>query len=225
MWTQIVLTVLFLVVFLLLLWFVELLYKRFKSPGELTRKLAHFTATLSTISFPYLFTDHWYVLALAIIFFILLFFSRKSRHLRSIHDIKRMSTGSYLLPVAIYVTFLIAHQLDNRFLFILAMMILAVSDPVAGLLGMKINGYNHEIVLFGKRMGKTWVGSFAFFISAFLLSLFAFYYHHQQFDLQSTMLSALVALVAGLAELLSPKGTDNLFIPLSVLCLLICFGL
>lgn len=224
MWTQIALTALFLVVFLLLLWFVELVYKRFKLPGELTRKLAHFIATLSTISFPYLFSDHWYPLALAIIFFLLLFFSRNSRHLRSIHDIKRISTGSYLLPVAIYVTFLIAHQLDDRFLFILAMMILAVSDPVAGLLGMNVNGYNHEIVLFGKRMGKTWLGSSAFFISAFLLSLFAFYYHRQQLDLHSLGFSALVALTATLAELMSPKGTDNLLIPLSVLFVLICFA-
>lgn len=224
MGSQLALTFLFLVLFLLLLGFVELVYKRLKLPGELTRKLAHFSATLSTISFPYLFTDHWYVLALAIVFFLLLFLSRKSHHLRSIHDIARISTGSYLLPVAIYVSFLIAYRLDDWFLFILPMMILAVSDPVAGLLGLNINGYNHEIVLFGRRMRKTWLGSSSFFISALMLSLFAFYYHRQQFDLQAFGLSVLVGLTATLAELLSPKGTDNLMIPLSVILVLILTG-
>jgi phytol kinase len=224
MLTQIVLTFLFLLLFLLLLGFVELIYKRLKLPGELTRKLAHFAATLSTISFPYLFTDHWYVLVLAIIFFCLLFLSRNSRHLRSIHDITRISTGSYLLPVSIYLTFLISHLSDDRFLFILPIMILAVSDPAAGLLGMNINGYNHEIVLFGRRMRKTWLGSSAFFISAFLISLFAFYYHRQMFDLHSLGFSVFVALTATIAEMLSPKGTDNLLIPTSVVLVLICNG-
>ena len=82
-------------------------------------KFAHFTATLSTITFPYLFNDHWYVLVLASIFFIVLFISRHGTQLKSIHDIDRKSAGSYLLPLSIYLTFLISIELDNKFLYIL----------------------------------------------------------------------------------------------------------
>ncbi|MGM0622333.1 MAG: diacylglycerol/polyprenol kinase family protein, partial [Bacteroidota bacterium] len=101
---QIGLTIIFLIGFALLLTFNEMVYRRLQLTGEITRKFAHFSATLSTITFPYLFDDHWYVLALAIIFFILLFISRHRTYLKSIHDIKRISVGSYLLPVSIYLT-------------------------------------------------------------------------------------------------------------------------
>jgi dolichol kinase len=224
MGTQIGLTFLFLVVFLLLLVFVELVYRRLKLPGEVTRKLAHLTATLSTITFPYLFTDHWYVLFLAVVFFFLLFASRGTAHLRSIHDIARISAGSYLLPVAIYISFLVYTLTGDRFLFVVPMLVLAISDPVAGLLGLNITRFNHQIVLFGRPMGKTWLGSSAFFISAFLIGLIAHYYIRQQFDLQSLGYSLLLALTATLAELFSPRGTDNLSIPLSVLLVLLLIG-
>lgn len=223
MGTQIALTIFFLLAFLLLLAFIELVYKRLNLQGEYTRKLAHFSATLSTITFPYLFTDHWYVLALAVIFFVLLLGSRKTSRLRSIHDITRISSGSYLLPVAIYITFLFSYRMEDRFLFILPMLILAISDPIAGLLGMNITRYNHEIVLFKRRMGKTWLGSLAFFTSAFIICLIAFYFNREGFELQTVGLSVIIALVAATAELVSPKGTDNLTIPMSVVLVIILF--
>jgi hypothetical protein len=98
---QIALTVIILTAIALLLIFNELIYRRLGLKGEITRKFAHFTATLSTITFPYLFNDHWYVLILASIFFLVLFISRNNTYLKSIDDIQRVSVGSYLLPVAI----------------------------------------------------------------------------------------------------------------------------
>ncbi|MFO7999294.1 MAG: hypothetical protein R6U86_09980 [Bacteroidales bacterium] len=224
MGTQIALTILFLLAFLLLLAFIELVYKRLNLQGEYTRKLAHFSATLSTITFPYLFTDHWYVLALAVIFFVLLLGSRNTSRLRSIHDITRISSGSFLLPAAIYFAFLISHLMEDRFLFILPMLILAISDPIAGLLGMNITRYNHEIILFKHRMGKTWLGSMAFFTSAFIICLIAFYFNKGGFELQTVGLSVIIAIVTATAELLSPKGTDNLVIPMSIILVLILFA-
>ncbi|MEN6445451.1 MAG: phosphatidate cytidylyltransferase, partial [Candidatus Cloacimonas sp.] len=119
MGNQITLTVIFLIAIILVLALAELVYRRLGINGEITRKLAHFTATLSTITFPYLFTDHWYVLVLALFFFLILFVSRKGTLLRSINDIDRISVGSYLLPISIYLTFLISSKLENEFLYIL----------------------------------------------------------------------------------------------------------
>ena len=105
---QIALTFIFLVAIVLVLAFTELVYRRLGISGELTRKFAHISATLSTITFPFLFNSHWYVLVLALFFFVLLFVSRHGTQLRSIHDIARKSVGSYLLPLSIYITFLIS---------------------------------------------------------------------------------------------------------------------
>lgn len=221
MGTQIGLTIIFLFAFAMLLIFNEMVYRRLNLKGEITRKFAHFTATLSTITFPYLFDDHWYVLALAIVFFVLLFASRNHSYLRSIHDIDRISVGSYLLPAAIYLTFLVSHLLNDRFLFILPILVLAICDPVAGILGINLQQYNHQIRIFNKTLQKTWLGSASFFVSCFIITIIAIYFNQEKLDLKTFWLAVIIAFVSTLTEMFSWKGSDNLLIPLSVLLVLL----
>lgn len=221
MGNQIGLTVIYMVAISLLLVFNELVYRRLGLKGEITRKFAHFTATLSTITFPYLFDDHWYVLFMAVAFFILLFVSRHRTYLKSIHDIQRISIGSYLLPVSIYLTFLVSHLLENMFLFILPILVLAICDPVAGILGINLQQYNHKIILFGRELQKTWLGSLSFFVSCFIISLIALYFNQEQINLRIFLIAFTVAFVSTFAEMLSWKGSDNLLIPMSVLLVLV----
>jgi phytol kinase len=218
---QIGLTVIFLFAFILLLTFVEMIYRRLGLDGEITRKFAHFAATLSTITFPSLFNDHWYVLSLAVIFFLLLFVSRNHSYLKSIHDIKRISVGSYLLPVAIYLTFLVSHQMNNDFLFILPMLVLAICDPVAGIMGMNLQQYNHKIRIFTWKLQKTWLGTISFFVSCFLISIVALYFNQMRIDLEILWVAVVISVVSSIVELISWKGTDNLLIPISVLLVLV----
>ena len=220
---QIALMIIFLVAISFLLVATELIYRRLGLKGEITRKFAHFTATLSTITFPYLFDDHWYVLALSSFFFVVLFVSRHGTNLKSIHDISRKSIGSYLLPVSIYVTFLISLLIGNKFMFILPMLILAVSDPLAGILGINLKNYNHKIKLFGYTTNKTWLGSGSFLFSSLMISIIALYFNRMVFDIKTFWLALSIAVLSTLAEMLSGWGADNLTIPMSVLLLLVLF--
>ena len=220
---QIALTFIFLVALSLLLVFTELVYRRLGVKGEVTRKFAHFTATLSTVTFPYIFNDHWYVLTLAVIFFVLLYISRNGVQLKSIHDIERISVGSYLLPVSIYLTFLISFNLNERLFFILPMLILAICDPMAGILGLEVQKYNHKIRLFGWKLQKTWLGSGSFLVSSFMISIIALYFNRMTLDLKTFWLALGIAVIATLVELISWRGSDNLFIPMSVLVVLVLF--
>jgi len=224
MGNQLFLMFIFLVGISFLLVTTELIYRRLGLKGEITRKFAHFTATLSTITFPYLFDDHWYVLALAVFFFVILFISRNGTNLKSIHDITRTSIGSYLLPISIYITFVIAVKLNNRFLFILPMLILAICDPLAGILGLNVSQHNHKIEIPGFKTEKTWLGTGAFFISSFLISIIALYLNRELFDLNTFVMATVIAFISSLAELFSGRGSDNFTIPLSVLFILILFG-
>ena len=207
----------------ILLIFNELNYRRLKVKGEITRKFAHFTATLATVPFPYIFTSHWYVLILAAIFFVVLFATQFGKQLKSIHDIERKSVGSYLLPFSIYITFLISCLLDNKYLYILPMLILAVCDPMAAILGMSTKKNNGKIKLFGIKTTKTVIGSCAFLVTSFIISLIALYFHRGVFDLKTFWLAMAVALAGTLAELVSWRGSDNLSIPISVVIVLILF--
>jgi len=207
----------------ILLIFNELNYRRLKIRGEITRKFAHFTATLATVPFPYIFTNHWYVLILAVIFFAVLFFTQHGKQLKSIHDIERKSVGSYLLPLAIYLTFLISVTFHNKFLYILPMLILAVCDPMAAILGMSAKKNNGRIQLFGIKTQKTVIGSGAFLVTSFVISLIALYFHREAFDLKTFWLALMVSAVRTLAELAAWRGSDNLRIPLGVVLVLVLF--
>ncbi|RUT73382.1 phosphatidate cytidylyltransferase [Ancylomarina longa] len=219
----IVLSFVYLVGIVLLLAFNELNYRRFKIKGEFTRKFAHFAATLATVPFPYIFPSHWYILVLALLFFAVLFITQYSKQLKSIHDIDRKSIGSYLLPLSIYLTFLISCELNSKILYILPMLILAICDPMAAILGMNIEKFNGRINLFGYKFNKTWLGSGAFLLTSFVISIIALYFNRELFDLKTFWLAFSIALISTLAELISWRGSDNLTIPLSVVLILVLF--
>lgn len=219
----VVLSVVYLIGIVLLLAFNELNYRRLNLKGEFTRKFAHLVATLAVIPLPYIFPSHWYILVLALLFFAALFITQYSKQLKSIHDIERKSIGSYLLPLSIYVTFLISSLLDNKLLYILPMLILAVCDPMAAILGINIKNYNGRIKILGHKLNKTWLGSGAFLVTSFIISIIALYFHKEVFDFHTFWLAALIAVVSTLGELISWRGSDNLSIPLSVVLVLVLF--
>lgn len=213
MGNTITLSVVYFVAIILLLAFNELNYRRMKVKGEITRKFAHFTATVAVVPFPYIFSSHWYVLILASIFFLTLFVTQYAKQLKSIHDINRKSIGSYLLPLSIYLTFLMSNLLDNKFIYILPMLLLGICDPMAAIVGMNMKRNNHKIVIFGVDTGKSIYGSGAFLITSFLISLIALYFNRGIFDLKTFWIALVVAVVSTLAELFSWRGSDNLTIP------------
>ena len=219
----IVLASIYLVGISLLLIFNELNYRRLKVKGEFTRKFAHFTSTLAVVPFPYIFPSHWYVLVLASIFFAVLFITHQIKQLKSIHDIERKSMGSYLLPLSIYVTFLISDLSDNKFVYILPMLILAICDPMAAILGENFTNGNGKIKILGHELNKTWLGSGGFLVTSFIISIIALYFNREVFDIKSFWLALVVASVSTLAELISWRGSDNLTIPLSVVLILVLF--
>ncbi len=217
---QILLAALFLILYLFLLTSMELLYKRLGWKGEITRKMAHSIACLTVISFPFLFDHHLYVLVLAGIFFLLLFFSRWTTRLDSINDITRRSMGSFLLPAAIYISFLITWLTGQPLLYVSAMAVLAISDPLAGLVGSQLKLPNRQIVLFGHTLDKTWMGSSAFFVSCFLICLLSILLFWKGGQMHPLIIALLTALAVTMVEMLSTRGTDNLSVPLSVLLML-----
>ncbi|WP_282036323.1 phosphatidate cytidylyltransferase [Saccharicrinis aurantiacus] len=213
----------YLIGIVILLGFNELNYRRFKIKGEITRKFAHFASIIAVIPMPYMIESHWYVLGLALIFFAGLYFTQQTKQLKSIHDIKRKSVGSYLLPLSIYVTFLASSYLENKFIYILPMLILAICDPMAAILGMNIKKYNNQVVLFGRKYQKTWLGTGAFVSMSFVISLIAIYYYRGVFDIKTFWLSAIIAIIGAMSELFSWRGSDNLSIPVSIACILLIF--
>ena len=194
----------------LLLTFCETLYRKKLLDAEYTRKLAHVLACLGSLSFLFLFDSHYYPLVVGVIFGIFLFLCKRKNWLHSINAVKRDTEGAAFIPLGIYLPFLAADLLDNWILFALPLLLLGISDPAAWFVGS--NYAKDSTHWLKRRFNKTPLGSMAFFVSAFVISLGLLALGGYSGG-KMLLLACVIALTACVAEILSPRGIDNLSVP------------
>ncbi len=219
--------------FLSLFAIAEVLYHYLKVKAELTRKLVHFGTGLLSLLFPLMLSNHWFVLTLCASFALILIASLKFNLLKSINAIDRKSYGSLCYPLAVYSCFLIQSWYGKQsnfyggyLIYYLPLLILAISDPMAALVGKRWAWMPFKV---GKGT-KTMAGTMAFFGSAFVISLIAFFAFQITLSMEFLVVSCLlIALITAISEAISRNGFDNLFIPLSgsivIYFCLILFGM
>lgn len=184
--------------FFCLLLIIELITRKNNYPKELTRRLAHLLSGLFGILMSFVL-DSWVFITFAIVFLGIISISYSIKFLTSIHGVKRKTYGELLLPLGILSAYLISGVTTS---YIVAVLILSISDPVAGLVGSsKFFDGNKKI------------GSIAFFVSA-LVIIIAFY------KFQQLPLLLAITLVITIVEKISNYGTDNFTIPLTTSLLL-----
>jgi phytol kinase len=215
---QIIYTVLYLLGFYFIILVSEYIYHHHGIKAEITRKAAHVIGSLSSISFIYLFDSHWYVLIIGIVFFTLLFLSKRRGIYHSIDSIDRISIGSYLLPVSIYLCFLTSELFENSVYFLMPVLILGISDPLAALVGMNLKNARY-IKILSWHSRKTLEGSLAFFVMTFLISTYILYYYSMS-CFNSILSGIYIGVALTLIELFSSKGLDNITVPISTLFLI-----
>ncbi len=212
--------VLLMIGLLLILGLSEYLYKSKQVGSEYTRKIAHILGSLSSLIFVYIFDSYWYVVGIGVFFFVLLFFGKRKNMFNSIDAVQRRTSGSFLLPIAISGLFISAKILDNDLFFVLPVLILGISDPLAGILGIYFQKRTSNIRLFGHTLQKTCLGSTAFFLSALLLSIIVLTIQGLPFA-QAVIFAGIIAISSTFVEMISTKGFDNILVPATVLVLLV----
>ncbi|SEJ58201.1 phytol kinase [Dyadobacter sp. SG02] len=205
--------------FLALFGLAEALYHFGKVRAEWTRKIVHIGTGLLTLFFPVVLVSHWQVLFLCASFLVILLASLKFGWLPSINAIDRFSYGSILFPVIVYMLFLVFEMKGNGLIvFYLPILILAICDPVAALVGKRLPFGKYQVL----GCGKSVAGSLAFLVSAWLVTAATVTAFN---NIPSGMMLILsVPIVATIAEALGVKGMDNFTIPASVvltLCLIL----
>lgn len=198
-------------IFLALFAVAEALYWKHNVKAELTRKLVHMASGLISLSFPLLITNHWVVLALCVSFASVLIFSYRNKLLLSINAVDRVTHGSLLFPLVVYLCYFAFSQSGLYVYYYLPILILAISDPLAALAGKSIP--MGPYMVFGQ--SKTLMGSGAFFVSAFACSFIALW----RMEAASFPFAFLAALIISATttsvEAVTHKGYDNLLIPVS----------
>ena len=197
--------------------------------AEISRKCAHVSMGLTTLSFPWIFHDRWPVVVLAVLAAVTLWAVRTIPTLKSslgqtLGAVKRASLGELLFPVAVAGVFCMALH-DKKappglpVLYLIPVLVLTVADAIGALIGV---GYGK--VRYRTDDGiKSFEGSLAFFGAAFLCS-HTLLLLGTPLGREETLLIALhLALLVTIMEALSWNGLDNLFVPLGSYVLLRMF--
>lgn len=144
------------------------------------------------------------------IFLLILNFSKPLGLLPSINAVNRKTYGSILFPLAVFISF-VAYTYNDKNLvyFLLPVLTLAISDMAAAIIGKRYP--IRSITTFKEK--KSIGGYLAFTISCYMIYGYFLYFDWEISMLTFIILPPLVAMI----ELVSPKGLDNISIPLSVI--------
>jgi phytol kinase len=118
-----------------------------------------------------------------------------------------------LVLYAISYTLLALFFSDKPYILAAGIIPLAYGDAAASLVGQKFG--RHQYNVFGK---KSWEGSVGMFIVCFLMIVAGYLFFRYPYTLSTlnyTVAAFAVAVVATVLEAITPKGLDNLTVPLS----------
>lgn len=203
--------------FLVLFASAELLYHKMRIQAEITRKYVHVATGLITMLFPVLIDNHWYIMALCASFLLILLVSLRLNFLPSINAVDRLTRGSILYPIIVYGCYLVYQEYGQFIYYYLPILILALCDPVAALVGKRLPFGKYKVL--GNT--KTFAGSLAFFGAACITTLVTMYLNEDVFVANYIWVAVGVGIPTAIAEGVTNRGYDNLTIPGSALLVLI----
>ncbi|MCC7249384.1 MAG: hypothetical protein IT473_12245 [Lysobacter sp.] len=181
---------------------------RFGATAEVSRKSVHVTTCTMIAAFPLFDIGYRELMLIAGGSFLSIALLRTTVLMRSIMAVERTSYGDLLLPLSL----VIATWMDFAYpAFLAAYLVLGFSDTLASLVGGAYG--RRRYTLLGHT--KSYVGSAAFFFSAFAIIAAVAVYAAGSIPIPTALLiGAAVGALLTLVEALSHKGTDNFFVPL-----------
>lgn len=191
---------------------------------ELIRKLLHVGMGLVTLTFPWLFAERWPVAVLGGLATALMLLLRQSSAVRArlggvVDGVERQarSLGEVYYPVGVAALFWFSA--GDPIAFCVPLLMLSLGDAVAALVGVRY-GTLHYTTDDGR---KSWEGSAAFFLVAFLSVHVPLLLFSDTGRAESLFIGLILGLLVMLVEAAAWRGLDNLFIPLGGFLLLQSF--
>ncbi len=183
---------------------VELIGRNTHIQKETSRKAAHILAGTSAAFLPFVLSFRE-ITYLSLLFIPVMLVSKRINFLSSIHAVTRRTYGEIYFPCSIAITALLFPQ---RPLYIYGLLIMAISDGFASVIGQKY-GRSSYTLLAGR---KSYVGSLTFFVSALAVGL-AVMLSFGTALLPALVLSTALAGFLTLVEGSLSHGLDNLLLP------------
>lgn len=157
---------------------------------EYTRRIAHVSSSLFGLAMGIVMEEIVFI-TMCLFFLIVITISLHIKYFSFIHNVKRKTYGELILPLGILVSYLVAN--DVMIIFTTSVLILAIADPIAGMIG---DVYHDSYAL----------RTLAFFLFTMFILLILLPPANYPFVF-------LIASSVTIIERISPYGTDNLTIP------------
>ncbi|MBI87195.1 MAG: hypothetical protein CMG63_03845 [Candidatus Marinimicrobia bacterium] len=183
---------------------------------EANRRIIHVTVGLLISFSPLIFSSNIYPTILGVLFVLVNLISVRKNAFYGIHSQERESYGTIYFPLSYSI--IVLFFWDKSIFVTLSLLILALSDSIAGHIGGRNNSWPDFKVWYDR---KTYVGTFAFLSTTIIILFFGSFFFKGVSYLQSLLFILIVAFFSTLSEITSKKGSDNLSVPLISILIMI----
>lgn len=180
---------------------------------EVLRKGVHVGMGLVVLPFPWVFDRDWPVIVLAALACGALVATRSIGLLRRgvgtvMDGVGRESLGEIYYPISVAVLFVLSG--DTWLLYVVPILMLALADAVAALVGVRYGQVQYQT----SDGIKSIEGSLAFFLVAFFSAHIPLLLLTDTGRAEAILIATILALLVMMLESVAWRGLDNLFIPL-----------
>jgi phytol kinase len=179
--------------------------------AEVTRKFIHITTASFIATWPF-FMSWKQIELISLLMFAGILISRYMHLFRAIHGVKRRTWGELFFAMSIGIAAVLS---QSDWVFTAAMLIMGVADGFAALVGTLLDK-THRYKVFGHV--KSYEGTITFLIMSVIILFATASIGH----IPHTLFGLLwLSVLATILENIAVAGTDNLFVPLAIVILLL----
>lgn len=199
--------------------------KIFKKKGEeASRKFIHIMLGNWWIIAMYFFTNVWSAIFVPATFVVINYMSYKKNIIKVMEREQQDGFGTVYYAISLLILAIVSFGIYKQpSLGLVPTLVMAYGDGFAAIIGKIIKSKRYKL----GETKKSFAGSLTMFvISTLLIGGYLAFYHSQVFWATShwPLVTCLMAFAITAIEAISGKGTDNITVPISTLCMLILIG-
>lgn len=192
----------------------EIVIHLFKLKGENARKLVHIVIAIYAASWAF-YLDRTVIALISVILVSVVIIVQKYSLLHAFKTVKRVTYGEIWYPLGIGLS---AILFTNPYIYAIAVLHMGLADGLAAVVGV---GMGKEAKRFTvRKQTKSIAGTLVFITTSFVLYMaywlvIASVATFSQSIFNAIMISLSSAIIVAFVELLSPKGSDNILVPIA----------
>lgn len=180
---------------------------------EGTRKFIHIGVSNWWFIFMFLFDNIWMAIIPPVVFTILNYISYKKNIIKTMERDENNSLGTIYFPISLLIAVIMSFVINDKVMPGIGILVLGYGDGFAAWIGSK---FKSKVL----NNNKTITGSLTMFIVSFIVIFIMMMIFKDIKMINILLITLITSTLVTIIELLTPKGLDNITVPLSVIGIL-----